>query len=344
MTDPTERMLDVNGVRLYAVEQGEGPLVVLVHGFPELGYSWRHQLPALAAAGYRAVAIDQRGYGRSSKFWAPEAYRIDRLAEDLVGVVAACGESRAVIVGHDWGAPVVWSAAWMHPESFRGVMGMSVPFAGKGLIGVPGNPFGERPLEEYQRELAGPGQDFYHTYWSTLGPVIDEIESDLRAWIGDIIYMASGEGVAASGIDVNAISPIDLTRASGLCIPHGHRQRERFTPAQPLPWLSDADLEIYFNAFERSGLHGPLCYYKNLPVDQTLLEAYAGKQLSVPAYFLGGEYDIATIWGAETLARANEVIADFRGQSVLPGCGHWIQQERPEETNRILIEFLNGLG
>ncbi len=344
MADPIERTLDVDGVRIRSVEQGEGPLVVLVHGFPELAYSWRHQLPALAAAGYRAVAIDQRGYGRSSKFWTPEAYRIDRLVADLVGVVAACGESQAVLVGHDWGAPVVWSAAWMHPESFRGVVGMSVPFAGKGLIGVPGNPFGERPLEEYQRELAGPGQDFYHTYWSTLGPVIDEIESDLRGWIGGLLYLGSGEGVAAAGIDPNAIDPIELTRASALCIPHGQRQRERFAPAEPLPWLSPSDLEVYVEAFERSGLHGPLCYYKNLPVDQKLLEPYADRPLAIPAYFIGGEYDIATVWGAETLARAKEVIADFRGQSVLPRCGHWIQQERPEDTNRILIEFLEGLG
>lgn len=157
MTDLTHHLLDIDGTRIHAVEQGAGPIVLLVHGFPELWYSWRHQLPVLAAAGYRAVAIDQRGYGRSSKFWRPEAYRIDKLTGDLVGVVKALGETQAVVVGHDWGAPVAWSAAWMYPDIFRGVMGMSVPFSGRAMIALPGNPFGEIDPEEYQRELAGPG-------------------------------------------------------------------------------------------------------------------------------------------------------------------------------------------
>ena len=207
-----QRLLQVNGVRLHVVEEGEGPLVIFVHGFPELWYSWRYQLPALAAAGYRAVAIDQRGYGRSSKFWHTDAYRIHRMVEDLVGLVAALGAKQAVLVGHDWGAPVAWTAAWLHPKVFRGVMGMSVPFAGKGLIGVPGNPFGEKPVEEYQRELAGPGQDFYHTYWSTLGPILDEVEADLAGWIRGIMYSVSGEGLAAAGFSLDAADPVTLIR------------------------------------------------------------------------------------------------------------------------------------
>ena len=344
MNETKEHFLNVDGTRIFAVEQGQGPLVLLVHGFPELSYSWRHQLPALAAAGYRAVAIDQRGYGRSSKFWRPEAYRIDHLAADLVGVVHALGEKQAVIVGHDWGAPVVWSAAWMHPETFRGVVGMSVPFAGQGLIGVPGNPFGVRPVAEYARELAGPGQDFYHTYWSTLGPIIDEIEADLASWIADIMYSVSGEGLASVGFSLGMADPITMVRQSAVCIPHGTRMRDRFLPAQPVSWLSAADVAVYVDAFERSGLHGPLSYYRNLPEDQQLLAPYAGRKLEVPAYFIGGEYDVATWWGAEERARAHEVASDYRGETVFAGCGHWIQQERPDETNRVLIDFLRGLA
>lgn len=339
-----EHLLTVNGARIYAAEQGAGPLVLLVHGFPELAYSWRHQLPALADAGYRAVAIEQRGYGRSSKFWNPVAYSIDHLVADLIGVVRALGESQAVIVGHDWGAPVVWSAAWMHPEVFRGVVGMSVPFAGKGLIGVPGNPFGERPVEDYQRELAGAGQDFYHTYWSSLGPVIDEIESDLRGWIADLVYSVSGEGLAAAGFSLDAADPIALIRESAVCIPHGTRMRDRFMPAQPVPWLDAGDLDVYVEAFQRSGLHGPLSYYRNLPEDQALLSRYADTRLAVPATFIGGEFDVATWWGAESRERAHEVIDDYRGETILEGCGHWIQQERPRETNQLLLEFLDTLN
>jgi len=344
MSDTQEHLLNVDGTRIYAIEQGRGPLVLLVHGFPELAYSWRHQLPALAAAGYRAVAIEQRGYGRSSKFWNPEAYRIDRLVGDLVGTVHALGESAAVIVGHDWGAPVVWSAAWLHPAVFRGVVGMSVPFAGAGLIGLPGNPFGARPAEAYQRELAGPGQDFYHTYWSTLGPIIDEIEADLPAWIADLMYSVSGEGLASVGFSTDAADPVTLVRQSAVCIAHGARMRDRFLPAQPVPWLSPSDLAVYVDAFQRSGFHGPLSYYRNLPASQAVLQPHAATKLVVPACFIGGEFDVATWWGAEERARAREVIADYRGETVLPGCGHWIQQERPEETNRLLIDFLDGLG
>jgi len=341
--DLTEHWLNVEGTRLYALGQGKGPLVLLVHGFPELAYSWRHQLPALAAAGYRAVAIELRGYGRSSKYWDPAAYRIDRLVGDLLGVVKALGERSAFVVGHDWGAPIAWSAAWMYPEVFHGVVGMSVPFAGSSLIGVPGNPFGEIDVEVHQREIAGPGQDFYHTYWSTLGPIIDEIESDLPGWIADIVYSVSGEGLAAAGFSLDAADPITLIRQSAVCIPHGRRMRERFLPARPLPWLSENDLAVYIDAFQRSGLHGPLSYYRNLSDDQRVLAPYAREKLTVPAYFIGGEYDVATWWGAEGRQRAADVIADYRGETVFHGCGHWIQQERPDETNRVLIEFLDSI-
>ncbi len=344
MNDVIEHRLDIDGTRIYAVEQGRGPLVLLVHGFPELAYSWRHQLPALAAAGYRAVAIEQRGYGRSSKFWDPQAYRIDHLAADIVGVIEALGESQAVIVGHDWGAPVVWSTAWMHPHAVRGVVGMSVPFAGRALIGVPGNPFGEHELEAYQAELAGPGQDFYHTYWSGLDAIVEEIEADLHGWIRDLVYSVSGECLSAAGFDLGAADPITLIRGSALCIPHGAKMRERFSTPETLPpWLSAADLAVYVEAFERSGFHGPLSYYRNLPADWVVLEPYAGTPLAPPACFIGAEYDVATWWGAEALARADEVMADFRGHTVLPGCGHWIQQERAQDTNRLLLDFLAGL-
>lgn len=331
--------------RLHVAEQGAGPLVLLVHGFPELGYSWRHQLPALAAAGYRAVAYDQRGYGRSSKFWTPESYRIDELVADACGVVAALGERQAVIVGHDWGAPVAWTAAWLHPETFRGVVGMSVPFAGRALIGVPGNPFGEHRPDDYQRELAGPGQDFYHTYWSTLGPVIEEVEQDVAGWVRDIMYSVSGEGLAAAGFDPSAADPITLIRQSAVCIPHGAQMRERFMTPDTLPaWLSEGDLAVYVEAFERSGFHGPFSLYRNLQADWEYLAPWADTPLTTPAYFIGAEYDVATLWGAQAREQVAEKATDYRGETVLSGCGHWIQQERPDETNELLLDFLAGLG
>lgn len=153
------RILNCRGTRIHAYEKGpekaEAPLVVLIHGFPESWYSWRHQIPALAEAGYRVVAIDQRGYGRSSKYFLNSAYRIKELVGDIVGVVDAYGADKAVVVGHDWGAPVAWTFAWLHPERCAGVVGISVPFAGRGVIGLPGSPFGEHRPNDYHLELAG---------------------------------------------------------------------------------------------------------------------------------------------------------------------------------------------
>jgi len=343
--DPrTHHLLDLRGTRIHAVEEGTGPLVLLIHGFPESWYSWRHQLTALAEAGYRAVAIDQRGYGRSSKFWAPESYRIRRLVEDAVGVVHALGESKAVVVGHDWGAPVAWTSAWLHPEVFRGVVGLSVPFSGRGLVALPGSPFGERRPDELHAELAGPGQDFYQDYLGTLGPVIEEFESDLRGWIRDGVFSLSGDALAGSGLDFDAMDPVALIRGSAICVPHGTRMRDRFMAPTQLPaWFSEQDLDFYTNEFERSGLAGPLSYYREITASWESLESHADQPLTPPAMCILGEFDVVRSWGLEALARAQERMPNYLGTRVLAGCGHWTQQERATETSAALIGFLQAL-
>lgn len=344
MSEFKHHFVQANGARLHVVEAGSGPLVLLLHGFPELWYSWRHQLRFLAGQGYRAVAYDQRGYGRSSKFWQPDAYRIGRLVDDAVGVVRALGETHAVVVGHDWGAPVAWTAAWLRPDVFRGVMGMSVPFSGRGLIALPGNPFGEHRPDDFHRELAGPGQDFYQVYFGALGAVIDEFEADVAGWIRDIVYSVSGEGMIEAGFDINAADPVTLIRASALCVPHGTRMRDRFISQRSLPaWFDATDLAVFVDEYQRTGLAGPLNYYRNLDADWHDLAAQADTPLTVPAFFLGAEFDVATWWGAEAIARAPERLSDWRGSRVFPRCGHWLQQERADDTNAVLLEFLRGL-
>jgi pimeloyl-ACP methyl ester carboxylesterase len=344
VSDFKHRTVSVNGVRLHCVEAGEGPLVILVHGFPELWYSWRFQLPALAAAGYRAVAIDQRGYGRSSKFWNPDAYRIHALVGDVVGLVAALGESQAILIGHDWGAPVVWTAAWQHPDVFRGVIGMSVPFSGRGLIALPGNPFGERPPDEVHRALAGPGKDFYQVYFSRLDAIIEEIEADLRGWVRDITWSVSGDALEAAGFTLEGMDPVELIRGGPLCVPHGARMRDAFaTPARMPDWFTEADLDVYVESLERGGFSGPLSYYRNLERNWHDLAPMQGRPVEVPAMFIGGEHDVGTWWGAEAIARAPEVIPNWRGSRVLKGAGHWVQQERAAECNQIILEFLGKL-
>lgn len=343
MSARIHRMLDIGGARIHAVEEGTGPLVLMIHGFPESWYSWRHQLTALAQAGYRAVAIDQRGYGRSSKFWKPECYRIRRLVADAVGVVRALGESRAVVAGHDWGAPVAWTAAWLHPEIFRGVIGLSVPFAGRGLIALPGSTFGERSPDELHVDIAGPGQTFYQDYFGALDQIIDEVETDLHGWIRDLVWSVSGDALKG-GPDISGMDPVEVIRNSPVCIPNGRRMRERFATPPALPaWLRREDLDFYVAEFERSGLSGPFSYYRELTNSWRELEAQADLPLTVPSYFIGGEHDVGTIWGADAIARAGERMKDYRGTTLLAGCGHWIQQERPAETNAAMLRFLGEL-
>jgi pimeloyl-ACP methyl ester carboxylesterase len=341
------RLFDLNGTRIHAVEQGEGPLVILIHGFPESWYSWRHQLGALAAAGYRAVAIDQRGYGRSSKFHLQSAYRIGCLVDDIAALVDAYGAGPAVVVGHDWGAPVAWTFAWMYPQKCRGVVGMSVPFADRGLVAFPGCPFGERRPRDLHAEIAGPGKQFYQEYFGAQDGIIAEIEADLRGWLKGAVYTLSGDAIAAfikAGLLPATDDPIEAIRNSPMCLPVGGRMRDAFVTPPAMPaWFTDADLDFIVAEFERSGLCGPLSFYHNLDADWHDLAAMSGKPLTPPSLFIGGEFDVVTLWGATAIERAAERLTNYRGGHVLPGTGHWIQQERPDETNRLLLEFLHAL-
>ncbi|TJY59524.1 alpha/beta hydrolase [Sinimarinibacterium sp. CAU 1509] len=344
MTQRKHRLLQVNGARIHAVEQGEGPLIVLVHGFPESWYSWREQIDVLAAAGYRVVAIDQRGYGRSSKFRENKAYRIKTLAADVVGVVRALGGAPAVVIGHDWGAPVAWTAAWMYPEVFRGVMGLSVPFAGRAQIALPGNPFGEQRPDDYHRVIAGPGRTFYQDYFGAQDAIIDEIESDLRGWLTGLLFSVSGDALSQAEIPADA-DPILVLRNSPLCIPDGARMRDAFAMPDQLPaWLSEEDLDFYVGEFERSGFGGPLAFYHNVDANWEDLAEQDRLPLTVPACFVGGEFDVGTQWGLEAIERAGERMPNLVSSHIVAGSGHWIQQERPGEINRLILEFLRALG
>ncbi len=307
---------ETNGVRIHCVEEGQGPLVLLVHGFPESWYSWRHQLPALAAAGYRAVAIDVRGYGRSSHPGAVEAYRMVKLVGDVVGLVGALGESRAALIGHDWGAPIVWTSALLRPDLFWGVAGSSVPWGPRAET---------RPLEAL-RKFAG-DDEFYVEYFQKPGRAEGEIEEDVRRWLLGFYWSASGS--APGGVPSLAL------------VPRGAKMRDRFSyPATPPAWLTDADLDFYTGEFERTGFSGGLNRYRNMDRDWEDLAAFAGLPIQVPALFVGGDRDGPTIWGGPSIERFPQTLPRLWRSVILQRCGHWIQQERPEETNRVLVEFL----
>jgi pimeloyl-ACP methyl ester carboxylesterase len=325
MGDITHRTIEANGIRLAIAEQGIGPLVLLCHGFPESWYSWRHQLKALAEAGYRAVAPDMRGYGDSDRPEQIERYTLFHLVGDMVGVLDALGERQAVIAGHDWGAPVAWHAALMRPDRFRAVIGLSVPYRPRG---------GVQPTTVMPQNAEG---SFYQLYFQSPGVAEAELEADPRASLRKILYSGSGDvprrnpGVAHAGVGMVPRSGGFLTRMPD--------------PVTLPPWLNDADIDIYTAQFTRSGFRGGLNWYRNIDRNWELMAPYTGAPITVPALYIAGDLDLVVAFPRmkEVIADLKRFIPELRGSVMLTGCGHWTQQERASEVNAAIIEFLRGL-
>ena len=321
--DLRHRIEHVNGVRIHCVEAGAGPLVLLVHGFPESWYSYRHQLHALAEAGYRAVAIDVRGYGRSSAPTLIEAYRMLCHVGDNVELVSALGEQQAVIVGHDWGAPIAWNSALLRPDVFRAVVGISVPYAPAGAI----------PPSQVFRMMGG-AEEFYIEYFQQPGRAEAEIEANVREWLLGFYYSASGN-----------VPPMLPGNGSMATIASGTKMKDRFHYPDPMPsWLTEQDLDVYAAEFERTGLSGGLNRYRNVDRDWEDLGVFRGRPIDVPSMFVGGEKDGPTLWGAPSIAKFSVTLPKLYRSIILPGCGHWVQQERADEVTAALLEFLATLA
>lgn len=315
------RTVEAPAGRLHLVEQGTGPLVLLVHGFPESWYSWRRQLPALAAAGYRAVALDVRGYGRSSKPAETDAYRMLDLVEDNVALVHALGEENAVVVGHDWGSNIAATSALLHPEVFRAVALLSVPYA------PPGGP---RPTDIFG-QIGGPEQEFYVSYFQEPGRAETEIEPDVRGWLAGFYAALSADTMPAQGDpDPHFVA-------------HGGQLRDRFPAGIRPAWLAEHDLDVYAGEFERTGLTGALNRYRNVDRDWEDLAPRRGAPIKQPSLFIGGALDASTTWMSDAIDAFPTTLPGLTACHLVEGCGHWIQQERPEEINRLLTGWLNTL-
>jgi len=317
MADITQRFVESNGIRMHLAEAGSGPLVVLLHGFPECWYSWRHQLHALAHAGYHAVAPDQRGYCRTDRPEEIDRYTILHLVGDVIGLLDALGEEQAVVVGHDWGAPVAWHTALFRPDRVRGVIGLSVPFW----------PRGTRPPLAALRALMGDG--FYQVYFQQPGVADAELARDVRSTFRRVLHGGSGDGAGGSLVAPAGGGFLDA-------LPE---------PAALSAWLDEADVEAFASEFEVAGFTGGLNWYRNIDRNWELTGPWQGAVVQPPALYVSGDRDLVQSFpGAqETIAKLPRLAPNLRKTVILPGCGHWTQQERPAEVNQAMVEFLESL-
>lgn len=316
------RFIEANGLRFRIAEAGEsGPLVLLAHGWPESWYSWRHQLVGLAEAGYRVVAPDMRGYGASAAPPAVDDYNMNHLTADMVGILDALGEETATIIGHDWGAPVAQYSALYYPDRFTSLVMMSVPYQARAAA---------NPLTWMQNQF---GDNFYYIlYHNEPGGVAEaEYDGDPRGLISRL-YLSPNSPREPAVVT-------DPKRSAGGWIP-------RLGAPEGLPdWLTQADLDYVVGQFESAGFRGGVNYYRNFARNWELTATRSDFTIKVPTLFLAGERDVMI--GGATKERLTAMMAplipDLRDVVLVPSIGHWIQQEAPEETNRVLIEFLDGL-
>jgi pimeloyl-ACP methyl ester carboxylesterase len=315
-----------NGVELFVVDEGpeDGPVVVLAHGFPELSYSWRHQIPVLAAAGYRVLAPDQRGYGRSSRPEPIDEYDIVHLTDDLLGLLDDVGAEKATFVGHDWGSMVVWQQALLHPDRVTGVCGMSVPFLPRG----PMSPV------QLMRQFIGDGF-FYILYFQEPGVADADLGRDAATTMRRMLC-----GVI---MDPDADADSQAARAAAMAAPGPAGFVERMPEPTGLPdWLSQDELDHYVAEFTRTGFTGGINWYRNFDRNWELTEHLDGAKVEVPSLFIGGALDPVVVMSPPGVGDA--FLSDHRGNVLIDGAGHWVQQEKPAETNAALLPFIEDVN
>ena len=317
MKERSFQLIETNSIRLRTVVEGTGPLVILLHGWPQCWYLWRHQITPLVAAGFQVAVPDQRGYGGSDKPAEIEAYNIIELTNDVVGIADALGHEQFIVVGHDWGAPVAWHTALLHPKRVKAVAGLSVPYTR----------WKARTLT--QQEFYG-DNFWYMVYFQQPGVAEAELEADIEKSLRTIYYTVSGD------------LPIELRPARKAA---SAKFLEGMTDPEHLPaWLTQEDLDYYVAQYQQSGFRGPINWYRNIDRNVALTPQLASLetgQIQQPSFFIAGTKDpVLQFGGGRTVEQMDKWMVDLRGKVLIEGAGHWVQIERPAEVNQALIGFL----
>lgn len=317
------RDIPTNGIRLHARVAGTGPLLILVHGWPELSYSWRHQIEPLAQAGYTVCAIDVRGYGLSDRPPAVADYAMTQHMADIIGVIDHFGEETAVLIGHDWGGPIVWNTALAHPDRIRAVAGLSVPYFRRASL---------PPLALWNLLYTDKGRFFYQVYFQEEGVAEAAFEADPRAALAKIYFALSGDAAKLGGVwpAIGVNEPL----LDHLPLP------------SPFPdWMSASELDTFAETFTQTGFRGPFNRYRNIDTDYHALPDYGVQAITQPSTFIAGSLDpVRTfVQGRDAYESAGDLLSDLRGLTIIEGAGHWIQQERPNEVCAALLAFLREL-
>jgi pimeloyl-ACP methyl ester carboxylesterase len=312
------KFVESNGIKIHIAEAGAGPLVLLCHGFPESWYSWRHQIKALSEAGYHIVAPGMRGYGQTDRPIAVDQYSLFHLVGDMVGLVNAISDKPAVVIGHDWGAPVAWHCALFRPDRFRAVAGLSVPFRPRG----PAAPTSVMPQTD--------SEIFYQLYFQAEGVAEKELEQDIRRTIRLVLAGRANK---------------DAPPMNSMVPRQGGWHSSRPLPSSLPNWITEADVDFYVAGFEKTGFRGGLNWYRNLDRNWELMAPWSGAKVTVPALYMAGAQDLVVKFPGmdQLIANLKQFVPKLQKTILLPGCGHWTQQEKPDEVNSALIKFLKSL-
>ncbi|MEU8632575.1 alpha/beta hydrolase [Amycolatopsis sp. NPDC048633] len=313
----TERLIAVNDLSIHITEQGSGPLVILLHGFPETSHSWRHHIGPLADAGHHVVAPDLRGAGGTVGPEAIDQYTILHLVGDVVGLIHALGEEEAVLVGHDWGAIIAWHVALMRPDVVRGVAALSV---------APPRRPPAPPMTLAEKRF---GRGFYQIYFQEPGVADAELDSNPEdALLGFF-------GKKSTAVSAEKLVPV---------VPPGGGILDALDTNGHPDWMSKEDFDAVVAAYARSGFTGGLNWYRNLDRNWELTAPWQDAKITPPSFYVTAGRDVSRMIAPPGfLEQLPEVLTDLRGVLDLDGCGHWIQQERPAEVQEALLAFIAGL-